>query len=189
MALRVVASRGLFLVALWGALIAAAIALDGTLHVLGLAWIGLWLGPIGTILIVASFAYSFRKRGWFESGSPRALLLTHEALAWTGTLLVLVHAGIHVHALLPWLAVVAMLIAVASGLTGEFLLATARARLSARAHELRSAGLDEATRQKRLQADALVVRGMETWRVVHLPIAINFAVLAFLHVVTAVLFW
>lgn len=189
MALRIVATRAVFLVALWGALVAAAIALDATLHVLGLAWIGLWLGPIGTTLILASFAYSFRKRGWFERGSPRALLLVHEALAWSGTLLVLVHAGIHVHALLPWLAVVAMLIAVASGLTGEFLLTTARARLSARAQELRNAGLEEATLQKRLQTDALVVRGMETWRVVHLPIAVNFAVLAFLHIVTAVLFW
>jgi hypothetical protein len=187
--MRVVASRGFFLVALWGVLVAAAIAVDATLHVLGLAWVGLWLGPLGTIVIVASFAYSFRKRGWFEVGSPRVFLRVHEALAWTGALLVLVHAGVHFHALLPWLAVAAMLIAVASGLIGEFLLTTARERLSDRARELRAAGRDETEVQRKLQADALVVRGMETWRVVHLPIAVNFAVLGALHVVTALVFW
>lgn len=189
MAMRLVASRGLFLAALWGVLVVAAIALDAVLHGLGLAWVGLWLGPTGTTIIVASFAYSLRKRGWFEAGSPRALLLAHEALAWTGALLVLVHAGVHFHALLPWLAVVAMLIAVASGLTGEFLLTTARERLTDRARELRAAGLAEGEVEKTLQADALVVRGMETWRVVHLPIAVNFAVLAFVHVVTSLVFW
>jgi hypothetical protein len=189
MAVRLVSSRGVFLFILWGALVVGAIALDGLLHALALVWVGLWLGPIGTALIIVSFAYSYRKRGWIDVGSPRSFLRAHEALAWTGALLVLVHAGVHFHALLPWLAIVAMLIAVASGLVGEFLLATARERLSGRARELRASGLDEAETGKKLQADALVVRGMETWRVVHLPIAVNFAVLAFLHIVSAIVFW
>ena len=48
-------------------------------------------------------------------------------MAWAGSLLVLVHAGIHFNAILGWLAVWAMLINVASGLTGKFLLQRARA--------------------------------------------------------------
>jgi hypothetical protein len=42
--------------------------------------------------------------------------------------------------------------------------------------------------EKKLDADALIVRGMEIWRVVHLPIAVNFAVLAVLHIATAIVF-
>jgi len=187
-ALKLAASRGAFLALLWGVLIGAAIALDGVLHALGLVWVGLWLGPLGTALIVVSFAYSLRKRGWIEAGSPRVFLRAHEALAWTGALAILVHGGVHFHALLPWLAVAAMLIAVASGLVGEFLLTGARERRVDRARELREAGLDEDAMAERLRADDLVVRGLEGWRVVHLPIAVNFGVLALLHVVTAVVF-
>jgi hypothetical protein len=51
-------------------------------------------------------------------------------MAWLGSLLVLVHAGIHFNALLGWMAVAAMLINVASGLTGKFLVERARRKLS-----------------------------------------------------------
>lgn len=177
------------LVALWAFVVVAAVALDAMLHVLDLAWVGVWLGPIGTALIVVSFAYSFRKRRWIEFGSTHRLLRVHEALALTGALAILVHGGVHFHALLPWLAVAAMMIAVASGLTGEFLLSNARRRLSSRERQLQESGFDARDIEKELQSDALVVRGMETWRVVHLPIAVNFAVLAVLHIATSVVFW
>ena len=186
--MRIVVRRGGLLVTLWAGLVVAAIALDAALHALGLASVGYWLGPIGTAVIVVSFVYSLRKRGKIEIGSPRILLRVHEVLAWMGALAILVHGGVHFHALLPWLAVLAMMIAVASGFIGEFLLTGARNRLSDRESQLRGAGLDEAETEKKLQSDALVVRSMETWRVVHIPIAVNFAVLGVLHIVTAVVF-
>jgi hypothetical protein len=60
-----------------------------------------------------------------------------------GALLVdlLVHAGIHLHALLPWAALLAMLIEVASGVTGRTLLAGARRQMAGRQKELREHGL------------------------------------------------
>lgn len=177
------------MVALWASVVVAAVALDAALHAMDLVWVGFWLGPIGTVLVVVSFVYSLRKRGWIEFSSPRLLLRVHEALALTGALAILVHGGVHFHALLPWLAVAAMMIAVASGLMGEFLLSNARRRLSGRERQLRESGLDATSIDKKLQSDALVVRGMETWRVVHLPIAVNFAVLAVLHITTSVVFW
>ncbi len=187
--MRSVALRAGALLALWASVIVAAVTLDAVLHTLGLIWVGFWLGPIGTALVVVSFVYSLRKRGWIEIGSPHRLLRLHEALALTGALAILVHGGVHFHALLPWLAVFAMMIAVASGLMGEFLLASARSRLTDRERELRESGLDATNIEKKLEADALMVRGMEIWRVVHLPIAVNFAVLAVLHIATAVVFW
>ena len=148
------ARRGARLAALLVALVLAAIGIDGALHASGLGAVGRWLGPLGTGLIVASFGYSMRKRDRIRVGSARAWLRLHEALALLGALALLVHGGVHLHALLPWLAVLAMLVAVASGLTGELLLG----------------------------------RDLSTWRVVHLPIALNFAVLAALHIVTVVVF-
>ena len=64
-------------------------------------------------------------------------------MAWLGSLLVLVHAGIHFNAILGWLAVWAMLIDVGSGLTGKFLLERSRRRLE------RSAGNACANRASR----------------------------------------
>jgi len=42
--------------ALFGALIAATLAIDALLHALGLVWIGRYLGIPGTLLILSSFA-------------------------------------------------------------------------------------------------------------------------------------
>lgn len=41
-------------------------------------------------------------------------------------MLILVHAGIHIYAILPWLALIAMLINIISGMTGKFLLDRSR---------------------------------------------------------------
>ena len=100
----------------------ASLAIDAMLHVLDVVWIGRYLGIPGTLLIVGSFGYSLRKRKVIHTGNPVKLLRLHERMAWLGSLLVFVHAGIHFNAILGWLAVWAMLINVGSGLTGKFLL-------------------------------------------------------------------
>ncbi len=149
---------------------------------------GLALGAVGTGLIAVSFVHSLRKRGVIRAGSPRVLLRVHETLAWSGALAVVAHAGVHVHALLPWLGIAAMLAAVTTGMIGELLLGDARRRLEDRERMLRAGGLLEREIERRLMAEALAVRALELWRVVHLPVAINFAVLAAIHVVTVLLF-
>jgi hypothetical protein len=100
------------------ALAAVTVLSDALLHLLNAVWIGRWLGIPGTLLILASLAYSARKRKLITSGKPVQLLRLHEWMAWAGSLLVLVHAGIHFNAILGWLAVAAMLVNVGSGLTG-----------------------------------------------------------------------
>jgi hypothetical protein len=86
------------------ALGAAVLLCDAGLHLLGAVWIGRWLGIPGTLLILASLAYSMRKRKLIRWGQPVKLLRWHEYMAWAGSLLVLVHAGIHFNAILGWLA-------------------------------------------------------------------------------------
>ena len=47
---------------MFGTLILATLVSDALLHQFGLAWVGRWLGIPGTLLILASFLYSMRKR-------------------------------------------------------------------------------------------------------------------------------
>jgi len=176
-------------VAAFAALVLLALALDGLLHLLGLRWIGRWLGIPGTLLILGSAVYSLRKRKLIRRGHPATLLRWHELLAWLGSLLVLVHAGVHFNAILGWLAVGAMLVNVGSGLTGKFLLDRSRRRLEAARRQLRGRGLPEGELDDALYWDSLTFDVVKQWRVVHLPITLAFAVLAFAHVVAILLFW
>ena len=173
----------------FAALALLALALDGLLHLLNLLWVGRWLGIPGTLLIIGSTAYSLRKRKLIQRGSPARMLRWHEALAWLGSLLVLVHAGVHFNAILGWLAVWAMLINVGSGLTGKFLLDRARRRMDEARQRLRSSGLDDAALEDRLYWDSLTFDVVRQWRVVHFPITLAFAVLAVAHIVAVFLFW
>ena len=171
------------------ALALAALLVDAALHVFDQVWVGRWLGIPGVALILASLHYSLRKRKIVTRGNPVTLLRRHEYMAWAGSLLVLVHAGIHFNAVLAWLALLAMLVNVASGLTGKFLLARARTRLIDARARLAAQGLDAATIDERLHRDSLTMDLVRKWRVVHVPITLAFAVLATAHLVATALFW
>ena len=171
------------------ALALAALAVDGVLHVFDLLWIGRWLGIPGTLLIIGSTVYSLRKRKVIRLSQPARLLRWHEGLAWAGSLLVLVHAGVHFNAILGWLAVWAMLVNVGSGLTGKFLLARARRRMDAARLTLRERGLGEAELAERMYWDSMTFDAVRHWRSVHVPITLAFTVLALAHIVAIVLFW
>jgi UPF0716 family protein affecting phage T7 exclusion len=166
-----------------------ALALDGLLHLFGLLWVGRWLGIPGTLLIIGSTAYSLRKRKLIQRGHPAKFLRWHERLAWLGSLLVLVHAGVHFNAILGWLAVWAMLINVGSGLTGKFLLDRSRRRLEEARQRMRARGLAEAELQDQLYWDSMTFDAVKQWRVVHFPITLAFAVLATAHIAAIFLFW
>jgi hypothetical protein len=112
----------------------------------------------------------------------------HEYLAWIGTVLILVHAGIHFNALLPWLAILMLLINVASGLVGKFLLKKASLSLSISRQELISSGMTLEEADKKLFLDTITVDAMKKWRVVHLPIAFTLGILSLLHIITILIF-
>ncbi len=157
------------------ALLPAAVALDAAMHRVGLGAAGFWLGPIGVALIAISYAYSFQRRAGVRLAPMPRVLRLHELAGWTGTLCVLVHSGAHFHALLPWLAAVAMLAVVASGITGAWLLRRA-------IETLRAERADASADPHRLMLDAATVDVMKRWRSVHLPIHAAFVVLVLLHV-------
>lgn len=176
-------------IALFILVILVALAVDMVLHWTGHLKLGRYLGYVGTGLIIVSFLYSARKRKLIRAGGIPRFLQLHEILSWVGALLVLVHGGIHFNALLPWLAMGSMLVAVASGLTGKYLLKKSRSIMKTRKEVLLEKGLSSEELEDRLYWDALVVDLMKKWRVVHIPITSTFALLALLHVATVVIFW
>jgi hypothetical protein len=171
------------------ALAAATIAIDAGLHLAGLVWVGKRPGMPGLLLIGASFGYSLRKRRLIARGQPMMLLRLHERMAWAGSLLILVHAGIHFNAWLAWMAVWAMLANVGSGLTGKFLLHRARVRLAATTERLRAEGLDGDALEERLHWDSVTYNTVKQWKVLHIPVTLAFSVLATAHVISSLIFW
>jgi hypothetical protein len=171
------------------ALAAVALLLDALLHIFNVVWVGRYLGIPGTLLIIGSFGYSLRKRKLIKSGQPAQLLRRHEYMAWAGSLLILVHSGIHFNAILGWLAVFAMLVNIASGLTGKFLLNRSRKRMDDARQRLRAQGLTPAQLEEQLYWDSLTFDVVKKWRVVHYPITLAFTVLALGHIVSIFLFW
>ncbi|MGD9810559.1 MAG: hypothetical protein AB7U35_04380 [Sphingobium sp.] len=170
-------------------LLGAALLLDAVLHLVDAVWIGRWLGIPGVLLILGSFGHSLRKRKIIRSGNPIKYLRLHERMGWAGSLLVLVHAGIHFNAVLAWLALVAMLINVTSGLTGKYLLQRAQRWLREARTQMREAGAQSEEIELELYWDSLAFDLVKQWRKVHLPIALAFAVLALAHIVAVFLFW
>ena len=173
----------------FGLLVVAALLVDAALHLANIIWIGRYLGIPGTLLILGSFGYSMRKRKLIKSGQPVQLLRWHERLAWLGSLLVLVHAGIHFNSILGWLAVLAMLVNVASGLVGKYLLDSSRKRLEAARLEMRQSGLPAAELEDQTYWDSLTFDAVKSWRTIHFPITLAFRVLGLGHIIAVFLFW
>jgi len=174
---------------LLGALAVAALAGDYVLHRLNLVWVGRYLGILGTLLIIGSLYYSLRKRKHLTTGNPKTLLKMHEFSAWLGSLMVLIHAGVHFNAILPWLATVAMGINVISGLVGKLLLARAREHMNTQRSHFQLRGLSKPEVEQAVFWDAVAVDAMTRWRKVHIPIFVVFAVLALGHIISVFLFW
>jgi hypothetical protein len=174
---------------LFVALLAATTLGDALLHYFDLVWVGRYLGIPGTLLILLSFLYSLRKRKLIAWGKPKLLLTLHETFTWLGVVMILVHAGVHVYAILPWLALIAMLVNVISGMTGQLLLDRSRRFLGDKRQYYAAQGLGEEEIEKRLFWDATTFDLMKRWRAVHLPITLAFAGLGLAHILSIFLFW
>jgi UPF0716 family protein affecting phage T7 exclusion len=172
----------------FGLMIFLALCIDIVLHRFGFVWVGRYLGYLGTFAVLLSFLYSLRKRKVITTGSPKNFLAVHEYIAWAGSILILVHAGIHFHAILPWLAILMLLVNVASGLVGKFLLKSANLTLSANRQDLLAHGISEEEAAHELHFESIAVDTMKKWRVIHLPIALLLGVFSLLHIITIFMF-
>jgi hypothetical protein len=174
---------------LFASLIVLTIFIDYILHFSKLVWVGRYLGIVGTIIIISSFIYSLRKRKMISIGSPKRLLQNHELFGWSGSLMILVHGGIHFNAIIPWLALISMVVVVASGLTGKYLLKQAKENLKENESELKAKNRSAEEIEKELLYNSLLVDTMQKWRKVHMPLTMIFAAFALLHVIITLLLW
>jgi len=172
-----------------GLLAAATLAGDYLLHRLNLVWVGRYMGIPGTILIIGSLVYSLRKRKYITTGNTKSLLTLHEIGTWLGSLMVLIHAGIHFNAILPWLATVAMGVNVISGMIGKLLLDRSRRHVQGQRDRFQLRGLSRSEAEQAVFWDAVALDAMTQWRKVHIPIFIVFATLALGHIISIFLFW
>jgi len=172
----------------YGLMILITLIIDYLLHLLQLVAVGRYLGIIGTAVVLLSFIYSLRKRKIIVTGSPKKLLALHEYLSWGGSLLILIHAGIHFNAVLPWLAILMLLIVVASGLTGKYLLKRSNETLKEKRNSLIASGISLEEADKKLFFDSIMVDIMKKWRAVHLPMTLLLGILSLFHIISVILF-
>ncbi len=170
-------------------LIAATAIVDIFLHLFDLTWVGRWLGIPGVLLIMLSFLYSMRKRKKIHYGKPKVLLKLHELFTLLGALMIMVHAGVHVYTILPWLALIAMMINIISGMTGQYLLDRSRRYVAEKKEGYAKRGLTDEAVEKELFWDAVTYDLMKKWRAVHFPITLVFVVLSITHIFTIFLYW
>jgi len=189
MAVKFTLKRVIPFVLIYAALIISAAVMHYFMHSSGLKWILRYLGIAGTVLIIISFVYSLRKRKIIKFGKAKIMLQIHEALAWTGALLILIHAGFEFDAVIPRMAVFSMLVVVASGVTGKYLLKQAKESIKERRAELQARNFSEYEIEKELFMLSLITGKMQMWRNIHIPLTVIFAALAFLHIATILLFW
>jgi hypothetical protein len=174
---------------LLGLLAAATMAGDFALHRLNMVWVGRYLGIAGTLLIIGSLYYSLRKRNYVKTGDPKTLLTMHELSAWLGSLMILIHSGVHFNAILPWLATAAMSVNVVSGLVGKMLLKRARAHVQGQRDHFQLRGMSKPEVEQAVFWDAVALSLMTQWRKVHIPIYIVFTVIALGHIISVFMFW
>jgi hypothetical protein len=167
----------------------ATIIGDYLLHRLDLVWVGRYLGIPGTLLIIGSLTYSLRKRKMIVSGNVKTWLGMHEIGTWLGSWMVLLHAGVHFNAILPWLATIAMGVNVISGMVGKMLLGRSREHVQAQRERYQLRGLSKLEVDQAVFWESVTYDAMTKWRKVHIPIFIVFAALALGHIVSIFLFW
>lgn len=155
---------------------------------LGHTQTGHLLGWIGFILVLATFAYPAQKQLRPNQIWSKPWLYMHEILGVLGPLLILVHSGAHLHAVVPVMALVALGLVVISGVVGAVLHSLAFRTLYERRHALVQEGLDDEAIELRLRELAAQEGILQWWPWVHVPLTAAFVVLTIMHVGGALYF-
>ena len=105
-----------------------------------------------------------------------------------GPLLIFLHSGAHYHALVPVLAMSAMVIVALSGVVGQAVHAYVLRTLHDERRKLQQRGLCDPDIETRLHGMASQEEASRLWQVVHAPMTVAFVVLTVLHIAGALFF-
>lgn len=144
-----------------------------------------WVG-LGTTLLV--FVYPIKKRIGQNRRWPRHWFRVHLMAGVMGPLLILLHSGAHLHALVPSLALAAMAVVAVSGIVGQGVHYLALRTLNDRRRQLHDQGLNADEVEAHLHQMAAQEEAFRLWQSIHAPMTLMFLVLTVLHVLGAIYF-
>ena len=148
-------------------------------HLVG--WAG--LGFIGL-----TFVYPYKRWRHPNQVWPKRWFQIHIICGLIGPGIIFVHSGAHFHARVPILALIAMVLVVMSGITGQAVHYLVFRRLYQQRHDLASQGLSEQAVEGQLHDLALEEETFRWWKCVHGPLTWSFVILTLLHVGGALFF-
>ncbi len=105
-----------------------------------------------------------------------------------GPIIILLHAGAHIHALVPLLATAAMGIVVVSGIVGQGIHYLALRTFNEQRRQLHDQGLGPDEIELRLHKMAAQEEAFRLWQAIHAPMTLMFLALTTLHIVGALYF-
>lgn len=143
------------------------------------------VGWVGFAIILTVFVYSVKKRYGGQAGWPKGWFLVHQVAGIAGPALIVIHAGPHLHALVPTLALLAMGVVTVSGLIGVAVHRRAISLLDTQRKELISQGLPHEDIEDRLFDLASDEEAFRIWQIIHVPIVMIFLVLVITHILGA----
>ena len=185
---RVLTVAGLVSIAVAGALLLEAFLSLETVLSFGHTRQGHLTGWIGLILILFVFVYPIRKRVGRNRTWPRGWFQVHTVAGALGPFLIVLHAGAHLHALVPILAMVAMGIVALSGIIGQAVHYLALRTLNEARRQLLQQGISPEETEARLHDEASREETFRVWQLIHAPMTLMFMVLAALHVIGVLFF-
>lgn len=144
-----------------------------------------WLG-LGITLLV--FVYPLKKRVSPNRRWPRGWFRVHMVAGVMGPLVILLHSGAHLHALVPLLAVAAMAVVTISGIVGQGVHYLALRTLNDRRRQLHDEGLSAEEIELQVHRMAAQEEAFRLWQSIHSPMTLMFLILTAMHVVGAVYF-
>lgn len=187
--LRLLIVGGLTLFAIWGVLLFEAILTPLTILSFGRTPQGQVTGWIGLAVILLVFGYPIRKRTQQNRRWPHRWLQIHMVAGVVGPLIIILHAGVlHMHAVVPILAMVAMGIVALSGLIGQHVHYLAFRTLYTKRHELAVKGVSPEEVETHLLDTAAREKMFRVWQMIHAPMTLLFIALVALHVIGALYF-
>jgi len=145
-------------------------------------------GWIGLAVILLVFVYPVQKRVGRNRTWPRGWFQVHMVAGVVGPLLIVLHAGAHLHALVPILAMVAMGIVTLSGIIGQAVHYLALRTLNEDRRQLLQQGVSSDEAEARLHDEAAREETFRAWQLIHAPMTLMFMVLVALHVIGALYF-
>lgn len=143
-------------------------------------------GWFGLAAILLTYLYSWKKRRSPKGAWPKNWFTLHMLAGVFGPMIILVHAGWHLHALVPVLALAAMLGVVISGVAGKAIHFSAVRMLSEQRRELAGQGLSPAQVELAVFELAAQEETFRVWQIIHAPLAGLFIILTLLHIAGAV---